>query len=153
MGLFSDGYESIPVTESFAGEVDFDALVEAFLVDEVNHTWTDAQVAEFCAPGGVGEALVEAKVLNKKTLVRLSKKDDLDRRRTMAAMELAKQNNDPLFQKLLTIYAKKDELKSKIIAKYGNKAERVAIAGQKEYIKRMKKVPSSFMKFGGAERV
>lgn len=150
MGLFSN---DITVNESFVNDVDMDALCEAFLVDEVNHKWSDEQIQEFCAPGGVGEALVEAKVLNKKTLVRLSKKDDLDRRRTMAAMELAKQANDPLFQKLVTIYAKKDELKSKIIAKYGNKAERVAIAGQKEYIKKMKKVPASFMKFGGADRV
>ena len=71
----------------------------------------------------------------------------------MAAMELAKEANDPLFQKLSVIYAKKEEYKNKIIAKYANKAERVALVGQKEYIKRMKKVPASFMKFGGQDRV
>lgn len=150
MGLFSNEYLNESVNFS---EVNMDTLVEAYLVDEANHKWSDEQIAEFCAPGGIGEALVEAKVLSKKTLVRLSKKDDLDRRRTMAAMELAKQANDPLFNKLVQIYAKKDELKSAILAKYGNKAEKVALAGQKEYIKKMKKVPSSFMKFGGADRV
>ena len=144
MGLFSNEYLNESVNFS---EVNMDTLVEAYLVDEANHKWSDEQIAEFC------EALVEAKVLSKKTLVRLSKKDDLDRRRTMAAMELAKQANDPLFNKLVQIYAKKDELKSAILAKYGNKAEKVALAGQKEYIKKMKKVPSSFMKFGGADRV
>lgn len=151
MALFeSSSYSDF---DTFTQEADMDLLAEAFLVDEVNHKWSDAQVAEFCAPGGAGEALVEAKVLNKKTLVRLSKKDDLDRRTTMAAMELAKQKNDPLFQKLVVIYAKKDELKSKIIAKYGSRAQKVALAGQKAYIKKMKSVPQSFMNAGGKDRV
>lgn len=146
MGIFSNNYENI------ASVSNMDALVEMFLVDDISRL-NQAQLEEFCAPGGAGEALVEAKVLGKRTLVRLSKTDDLERRRTMTAMHMAKENKDPLFDQLAKNRVKEKELLSKILAKYGNRAERDAKVAQKEYIKTMKKVPASFMKFGGADRV
>ena len=146
MGIFSESSNNGRVA------VNMNALVELFLADDLRKL-SGAQLAEFCAPGGTGEALTEAKVLGKKTLVRLSKSDDLERRSTMAAMQLAKENKDPLFDKLVANRVKEKELLGKIRAKYGAKATKAAIVAQKEYIKTMKKVPGSFMKSGGKDRL
>ena len=43
MGLFSESYGG--GTDLFRNEVNMDNLVEAFLVDEATHTWTDDQIA------------------------------------------------------------------------------------------------------------
>ena len=127
--------------------------VECLLVDDLTHHYGIDTIREFCAPNGVGDALVEAKVLGKRTFVRLSKMDDLDRRSTMAALQLAREANDPLWKKLTIVQAKRKELIAKIKQKYSSKSHRVAMVGQKEYIKTMRKVPRSFMQAGGADRV
>ena len=71
----------------------------------------------------------------------------------MAAFTLARSAKDPLWSKLVAIQAKRKELISDIKKKYSSKSERAALQGQKEYIKTMKKVPVSFMKAGGKDRV
>lgn len=133
--------------------LDMNALVEAYLVDDLTHNYSQETVKEFCAPDGVGKALQEAKVLGKRTLVRLSKKDDLDRRQTIAALQMAKEANDPLYNKLIKVQAQRKQYLAQIKAKYSAKSQRAAVQGQKEYIKAMRKVPKSFMKFGGSDRV
>lgn len=134
-------------------DLDMDTLIESYIVDDLIHNYDADTIKEFCAPGGVGEALVEAKVLGKRTLVRLSKKDDLDRRQTIAAFQMAREKNDPLWNKLVQYQAKRKEIIAQIKNKYASKSQRAAIQGQKEYIKTMRKVPKSFMKAGGAERL
>nr|DAM35759.1 MAG TPA: SAM domain (Sterile alpha motif) [Caudoviricetes sp.] len=134
-------------------EFDASLLVEQFLADDLTHNATPDQVKEFCKPGGLGEGLVEAGVMTKRTLVRLSKKDDLDRRTTMAAFSIARAKKDPLWTKLTVIQAKRKELISAIKQKYASVSRRTADKGQKEYIKTMRKVPVSFVKTGGADRV
>ena len=146
------GIISRNISESSLSEKERASLVEAFLVDDLQRMTSD-QLAEFCAPGGQGEALVEAKKLGKKTFVRLSKQDDLARRTTMVAMKMAKEHKDPLFDKLALNRVKEKDLLEKINTKYGSKAEKEARGAQKDYIKTMKKVPGFFMKAGGAERV
>ena len=121
--------------------IDMDALVEAFIIDDLTHNYGEDTIKEFCAAGGVGEALLEAKVLsNKRTLMRLSKESDLERRKVIAAIQMARAKNDPLFAKLVKHKLLFKQDRQKIVAKYGSKASRAAIAGQKEYIKRMKNV-------------
>ena len=134
-------------------DIDMDKLVEAFLIDDLTHNYGEDTIKEFCAPDGCGEALVEAKVLGKRTIVRLSKTDDLDSRSTIAAMQMAREKNDPLWTQLVKIQAKRKELIAKIKDKYHSKAQKAAVVGQKEYIKTMRKVPKSFMQMGGADRV
>lgn len=148
MGMFSEAASEY----GLLNEAKLQSYVEMFLQDDISRM-NSVQIAEFCAPGGAGEALVEAKVLGKKTLVRLSKTDDLDRRSMMIAMRMAKDAGDPTFDKLALNRVKERELLDKIRTKYGIKAEKEAKLAQKEYIKTMRKVPSSFMKFGGADRV
>lgn len=146
MGIYSEGNNA-------DYGLDMNALVEAYLVDDLTHNYSQETIKEFCAPGGIGEALEEAKVLGKRTLVRLSKKDDLDRRQTIAALQMAKEANDPLYNKLIKVQAQRKQYLAQIKAKYSAKSQRAAVQGQKEYIKAMRKVPKSFMKFGGSDRV
>ena len=132
MGIYSEnGYN-----DEFG--IDMDALVEAFLVDD---HYSNNVIQEFCAPNGVGESLLEAKVLsNKRTMVRLSKATDLQRRKTIAAIMMAKAKNDPLYKKLVKYQLLRKQTRAKIMEKYGNKAARAATIAQKQYLKTMKNV-------------
>ena len=133
-----------PITES---ELPY-GFLEACIVDEVSHL-SDEKIQEFCQ-SPEAEALVEAGVMRKKTLVRLSKKDDFSRRRTMAAFTIAREKKDPLWSKLVKNRVQERKLIGDIVKKYGGKADKVAKAGQKEYLKQ--KMPLSFMRAGGADR-
>ena len=123
-------------------------FLEACIVDEVSHL-SDEKIQEFCQ-SPEAEALVEAGVMRKKTLVRLSKKDDFSRRRTMAAFTIAREKKDPLWSKLVKNRVQERKLIGEIVKKYGGKADKVAKVGQKEYLKQ--KMPLSFMRAGGADR-
>lgn len=133
-----------PITES---ELPY-GFLEACIVDEVSHL-SDEKIQEFCQ-SPEAEALVEAGVMRKKTLVRLSKKDDFSRRRTMAAFTIARDKKDPLWSKLVKNRVQERKLIGEIVKKYGGKADKIAKAGQKEYLKQ--KMPLSFMRAGGADR-
>lgn len=123
-------------------------FLEACIADEVSHL-SDEKIQEFCQ-SEEAQALVEAGVMRKKTLVRLSKKDDMSRRRTMAAFTIAREKNDPLWSKLVKNRVMERKLIGEIVKKYGSKAEKVAKVGQKEYLKQ--KMPLSFMRAGGSDR-
>lgn len=123
-------------------------LEEMFLVEECSH-FTDEQMNMFLE-SDLCKALQEAGKFRKKTLVRLSGQADLDRRNKLAAMALAKENHDPLFDKLALNRVKERELLGKIMQKYGNKGARIAKVAQKDYIKN--RMPASFMNAGGAVR-
>lgn len=151
MGIFSTGSVEPSLETVFENP---NALLELFIVDEVSQL-TDEKIQEFCKPGGVGETLVSEGVMKNKTLVRLSKKDDLSRRAKMAALRLAEEAGDQLWDKLVKNRIKERELIGKIVQKYGTKGEKVAKKQQQEFLhgKGGKGVlPKSFMKAGGAER-
>ncbi len=81
-------------------------------------------------------AILEAKgKISRKTIIRLNKKDDMERRTSAAAYQMAKDANDPLWNKLVKALNMKKEYKSKILKKYGVKAQRVAKQSQKDYLK------------------
>ena len=154
MGIFlEEGSVQASIEQSFAHP---ERIVESFIVDEVAQLPSE-KIQEFCQPGGVGEVLVSEGKLKKKTLVRLSMKDDVSRRTTMMAMQLAKQNKDPLFNKLAQNRVKERELLGKIEKKYGVKAEKLAKQAQKEYLHggngKKAVLPKSFMKAGGEDRL
>ena len=148
MGMFNTGMITESVETAFA---DPNAIISQMIEMEVSQL-PQEKIEEFCAPGGVGEALVEAGKLRKKTLVRLSKKDDLSRRQKIIALNLARENGDPLWDKLALNRVKERELIAKIVAKYGHKSEKLAVKSQKDFLKGAH-LPASFMKAGGAERV
>ncbi|MCM1215910.1 MAG: hypothetical protein NC548_15495 [Lachnospiraceae bacterium] len=113
--------------------VDMRSVVEKLAYDDISRG-TDTQIQEFCK-SPEAQALLEKGVFKKPTLMRLGQADDLKRRKKLTAYELAKQANDPLWTKLVKNREKEKELISKIMQKYGNKADKVAKIGQKEYIK------------------
>lgn len=95
------------------------------------------EIQEFCE-SAEAQALMEKAVLNKKTLVRLSKKDDLARRVKQAAYQIAREKKDPLWVKLVKTQMMKRKLVAAIMKKYQNPAMRLARASQIEYIKAAK---------------
>ena len=125
-------------------------LVEMFLVDDISRMDSDA-IKEFCE-SPEAEALVEANVLRKPTLVRLGKKDDAKRRKKLAAFQLAKENKDPNWTKLCKNRITEKKLIAAIMQRWGMKAERNANLAQKEYIKTAGKTTSNFKKMGGSDR-
>lgn len=139
--------ESVAADTGVSEEV-LNACTEMYIVDEVSHL-TDEQIQEFCN-SPEAEALVEAGKLRRKTLVRLSKKDDMSRRKTMAAFQLARDKKDPLWAKLVKNRVQERKLIGQIEQKYGTKAERVAKLGQRDYLKNQ--MTPSFMRAGGADR-
>ena len=152
--LFDTIFEGAGTTNSIINE-EFknpSHLEECFIADEISRLPED-KIKEFCEAGGVGEQLVQEGKLRKKTLVRLSKQDDLTRRTKMGALLLAKEKKDPLYAKLVKNRQQKRELVSKIMAKYGSKGQKVARQAQAEYLHGNKSaVPKNFMRFGGADR-
>lgn len=112
--------------------VNMQALVEMFAYDDISRG-TEAQIKEFCE-SAEAKALLEKGVFKKPTLMRLGKADDLKRRQKLTAFELAKQANDTLWKQLVKNRKKEKELISKIMKKYGNKADKVAKVAQKNYI-------------------
>ena len=131
-------------------------LEQVFIADEVAHL-PEEKIKEFCKPGGVGEQLVQEGKFRRNTLVKLSKKDDLSRRETMLAMQMAKDANDPLWRKYVINTQRRNELKAKMKKKYSMKANRAAKVAQKEFLhggaKKKGILPSSFMRAGGEDRV
>ena len=114
-------------------DFDMDQMAEAMILAELA-SFSEEQLNAFLE-SDLCQTLVEAGKMRKKTIVRLGAKDDLSRRETIAAMELARQHNDPLFEKLRINRIKERELLGKIRAKYGTKASKIAKANQKDYIK------------------
>lgn len=144
--------ENIDLSEELQ---DPDAYMEALIIDHVSRLPED-MIQEFCAEGGVGEALVEAGKLSKRTIVKLNKQADLNRRQMMAAIQLANEKGDPLAKKLTENRIKEKQLLDAISSKYGAAALRVAKKGQQEFLHGGKEkkgiLPASFMRAGGEDR-
>lgn len=154
MGMFTEIDDFVPsINESFKDPDEFMGLL---ILDEVSQL-PDDKIREFCEPGGVGEQLVQEGKFKRNTLVKLSKKDDLSRRETMASMQMAKDNNDALWKKYVIYTQKRNEYKAKMKQKYGNKATKVAKTAQNEFLhggpKKKGVLPKSFMRSGGKDRI
>lgn len=80
------------------------------------------------------QAMQEKGLIGRHTMVKLSKVDDLERRTSMASIQMAKENNDPLYVQLINNRIKEKKLLNAIDKKYAGKATRVAKAAQKTYI-------------------
>ena len=116
-------------------------FMEMMLVDDVLRG--DVKSIKEFVESPACKVLQEKQVLRKPTLMRLSKADDQKRRIKLAAYQLAKEANDPEFDKLKKYTALKKQSANKIMKKYGAKAEKVAKVGQKNYIKTAGKVKSA----------
>ena len=143
MGVYSsNGVNKFESIEEAAEGMDLAPLEEAYIYDELSHL-TDENKKAFLQSEEC-KAMEEKALIGRKTLVRLDKNDDLTRRTKMAAFEMAKQKGDVLWDKLALNRVKERDLISKIMKKYGSKAQRIARVGQREHLK--KKMPTTFMR-------
>lgn len=132
MGFFSNSYSS----EGACDIQDMQSFEEACMIAELAAMPEEDRKMVFESDGY--RVLEEKGLIGKKTRVTLNKNDDLSRRETMAAMQLAKEADDPLFAKLALNRIKERDLLGKITTKYASKAKRAAIIGQKDYIKTLR---------------
>ena len=79
-------------------------LLELFLYDDL-YRCDEQQIKNFCESDEC-KALVEAKAFRKPMVIRLSKEADSTRRTKLAAYRLAKEANDPLWNKFKLLTAK-----------------------------------------------
>lgn len=131
----NDGNESI---EKIAESKE---IFEMLLADDLMHG-TSEQIQEFCESADA-QILVEKAVLNKPTLIRLSKMDDEKRRVKIIAYKLAKDNNDPEWNKMKKYTALRKQSIRKIMSKYGKKAQKIAKIAQKDYIKKSRSLKAT----------
>ena len=128
----------------FVDNKDFDdeLLDEEFDMDSFNEACVYMELAQL--PEEQRKAVVESEEaaileskgkISRKTIVRLNRADDMERRTTAAAYQMAKDKNDPLWTKLVRALDMKKKYKSAIVKKYGTKAQRVAKQSQKDYLK------------------
>lgn len=129
--------EDAPVLEDTAQSV-VEATAASYLYAELAKLDDEAR-KEF-VESAEAEALLEKAVLNKKTMVRLSRQDDMARRVKIAAYQLAKDKKDQLWTKLVLNRVKERQLIVKIVQKYHNAAVKLAKVGQREFIKAASKV-------------
>ena len=129
-GMESSNMESI-------SEESMDSLVEAFIYDDISRR-PDA-LREEAINSPEMEALLERGKFKKNTLVRLNRNDDLERRIGMAAIQMAKEHNDPLYEKLKKNRIKERELLNAIDKKYYRQATKAAKAAQVSFIKQKPK--------------
>lgn len=126
------------------------ALQEMFLAEEVSFMSQEQRTAFL--ESDEAKLLVEAQVLRKPTMMRLSKQDDQARRVKLAAYQLAKEGKDPNWDKLCKTNIKRKQLIAAIMKRWESKAIRNANIGQKEYIKTAGKTTANFKKMGGDVR-
>jgi len=119
--------------ESDSG-LDQSALFETLFVDYVNHM-NDDERKEFLESAEV-KALMEANGgVKRRTIVRLSKQDDYNRRITLAAMEKAKQMNSADWKRLKKAQKMRKACIAAIVKKYGLSVKKDVIKAQKALIK------------------
>jgi hypothetical protein len=111
-----------------------DTYVNLMAYDNITNV-DEAQIKEFCE-GPVGQALLEKNVLNKGTMMRLSRVDDENRRVKLIVYQLASEAKDKEFAKMKLYRSKWKASRAKLMQKYGRKATVIARKAQQQYIKR-----------------
>lgn len=112
-----------------AGLQNPDALIESFIVDNFLHMDSESQ-KEFLESAELN-SLVEAGQVKKRTIVRLSKKDDYTRRLTLGAIQRAKESNSPDWKRLRKAQAMKKAAIAAILKRYGNTVKRDVVKAQR----------------------
>lgn len=125
-------YGHTNLSDEYSG-VDIDSVVESFFYDDISRMSSD-QIKQFLESEQC-KALVERSILNKPTLMRLSKEDDRLRRIRIMCYTIAKQTKDPNWEKCKKYRALWKKYRGIIFAKYGAKATRLATIAQNKYIK------------------
>jgi hypothetical protein len=111
------------------------ALLEAFLLDDLGRMHDEER--ESVIESAEMEMLVTEGMIGKRTLVKLSKEDDLFRRKKIICLQMAKEKGDHLYDEVIKYRMRERKAMGMIMKKYGYAAERTAKVGQKEYLKKI----------------
>lgn len=111
-------------------------VMEVLIIDELINTLTESELEEFKNSREV-EMLVESGVISKGTIVRLSKEDDLSRRTKLAAMYLARSNDDPALRKILDLKKELRRYTNELVKRYQSEAKKQAVISQKKYFSKI----------------
>jgi len=122
-------------------DVNLQEYVSLIAYDDISRG-SDVQIKEFCE-SELAQVFCEKQVLNKPAMMRLDKQSDVKRRTKLIAYQLAKEANDVAWKKMIKYRELMKEQRAIIMKKYGKKAQKIAMASQKEYIKAAKKATSS----------
>ena len=115
------------------GILDEDAMLEAAIVQEVEMMHDDERKAYL--ESDEFQNLVEAGVVGRKTVVRLNRNDDMNRRIHLLCLQMGKENGDADWEALRKNRIRERQLQQKLYTKYGNRVRRNAITSQKRLIK------------------
>lgn len=144
MGLFGPNRNSIQESyENDFQDVDMQKYISECIFDELSGL-PDERKQEFINSNEAAQ-MIEEGLIGKNTLVRLSKTDDLSRRIKLAALQLAEDKEDKLFEKWQYFRSKVKEYEDKIADKYSMKSTRMAKIAQRDYLKN-NKISSAFMR-------
>ena len=133
MGIYSDSKRFCDPDTGEELEVNMDELMEQFFYDE---HYADSDEEKRALIESADAVLLEkSNISSRKTMVRLNKNDDITRRTTMAALQIAKDNNDTLWKALVKNRVQERKLLRSIKKKYNSKANQVARIAQKKHLK------------------
>ena len=119
--------------ETTIDNVDLAPFVEMIAYDDISRMDTES-IQEF-VHSELANVMLEKGTMNKPTMVRLSKQDDFKRRVKLCAYQLAKEDNNPHWQKMIKYRGLWKEERDKVMEKYGARAEKIAKQAQKDYLK------------------
>jgi hypothetical protein len=114
--------ETTSVTEGSLTIEDQALILEAAMLDCLSPDELQAFVENHTEV----QAALRDEVLLEKTIVRLDKQAKLNRAQKTAVFTVAKERNDPLFKKLITVWRLERYLEGTLLKKYGNEGMRRA---------------------------
>ncbi len=109
-------------------------IVESAILQ--SHSYSE--IKELLESNRLDDAIYNEGILSEKTIVRMDKYAKKNRYKMQAVLAIAKEKNDKLFKKLVTVWKMRRMLEGKLEKKYGALAEKRA----KEMMKKAKKSKS-----------
>ena len=125
--------EAVGTINEMSGVADEQALLECMFEATVGSMGDDER-KQYLESDEVKAAL-EAGVIGKKTIVRLSKMDDLSRRIKLAALQKAKEDNASEWMMLKKNRIQERKLLGKIMQKYSMRVKQDAVKSQRALLK------------------
>lgn len=138
MGIYSNPNAFEPSLTSEISEAGVDLMCEMFAFSDIYRMDDTAKKALLESPEmkEQRDLLEEKGLINKSTVVRLSKSADADRRQQIAVYALAREANDPLWKQFCIAQQKKIAAREAMNRKYHSKATITARVGQRAYLKK-----------------
>lgn len=137
MGIYdpTNNYEGVELTNE-----ETENLMMQWFFDEVAHMpeADRKRLLESPEMSDTREALMESGLINKTSIMKLSKESELERRNQLAVYALAKKDNDVNWQKFMRAQQMKKEAKEALNKKYNSKARMISKKTQREYLKKNK---------------